>query len=82
VEGQIALKSGAGRRKVPIPAVLRDYLAEHLARNGRAGSDRFSGCTGEAPFDGQKSKRERTRGGARRGLTGSRRTNAGTRSPR
>src|SRR5215211_2456905 len=31
-EGPIALKSRAGRRKVPIAAILRDYLTEHLAR--------------------------------------------------
>jgi integrase len=54
VEGEIELKSGAGRRKVPIPAVLRDYLTEHLARVGRDGSERCFGSTGEAPFDGQK----------------------------
>ena len=54
VEGEIGLKSGAGRRKVPIPAVLRDYLSEHLARSGRVGSDRCFGSTAESPFDGQK----------------------------
>jgi integrase len=54
VEGEIELKSGAGRRKVPIPAVLRDYLIEHLVRTGRVGSDRCFGSTGESPFDGQK----------------------------
>jgi integrase len=54
VEGEIGLKSGAGRRKVPIPAVLRDYLTEHLARSGRAGSDRCFGSAAESPFDGQK----------------------------
>jgi integrase len=54
VEGEIELKSGAGRRKVPIPAVLRDYLTEHLARVERADSERCFGSTGEAPLDGQK----------------------------
>jgi integrase len=39
--GEIGLKSGAGRLRVPIPAVLRDYLAEHLARTGRTGLDRL-----------------------------------------
>ena len=29
VEGEIAPKSRQGRRDVPIPAVLRDYLLEH-----------------------------------------------------
>ncbi|MGE5746379.1 MAG: hypothetical protein ACM33U_03880, partial [Solirubrobacterales bacterium] len=28
-EGAIELKSHAGRRNVPIPAILRDYLVEH-----------------------------------------------------
>ena len=54
VEGEIGLKSGAGRRKVPIAAVLRDYLAEHLARTGRTSSDRCFGSTGVQPFDSQK----------------------------
>jgi integrase len=54
VEGEIELKSGAGRRRVPIAAVLRDYLAEHLARTGRTGSDRCFGTTGIRPFDARK----------------------------
>ena len=29
VEGPIKLKSNAGRRKVPIAAILRDHLSEH-----------------------------------------------------
>jgi integrase len=37
VEGEIELKSNAGRRRVPIAAVLRDHLADHLARTGRHG---------------------------------------------
>jgi integrase len=48
------VKSGAGRRKVPIAAVLRDYLAEHLARDRRADSDRCFGTPGTRPFDGPK----------------------------
>jgi integrase len=54
VEGEIELKSNAGRRKVPIAAVLRDYLAEHLARTGRPASGRCFGATGVRPFDPQK----------------------------
>jgi integrase len=54
VEGEIELKSGAGQRKVPIAAVLRDYLAEHLARTRRAGADRCFSTTGTRPFDGQE----------------------------
>jgi integrase len=49
-EGAIELKSRAGRRKVPIPAVLRDYLTEHLARSGRQGSDLIFGNTPGTPF--------------------------------
>ena len=48
--GAIALKSRAGRRKVPIAAVLRDYLVEHLARSDRRGSQLIFGRTPEDPF--------------------------------
>jgi len=48
--GPIELKSRAGRRKVPIPAVLRDYLVEHLARCDRDGSQLIFGRTPEDPF--------------------------------
>ena len=34
-EGAVGPKSRAGRRTVPIPAVLRDYLVEHKLRCGR-----------------------------------------------
>jgi integrase len=54
VEGEIGLKSGAGGRKVPVAAVLRDHLAEHLVRTGRTGSARCFGATGMPPFDAQK----------------------------
>ena len=37
VEGIIGLKSHAGRRKVPIAAVLRDYLDEHRLQCGGEG---------------------------------------------
>jgi integrase len=50
VEGAIRLKSQAGRRKVPIAAVLRDYLTEHLAHTGREGSQLIFGRTPEDPF--------------------------------
>lgn len=49
-EGPIELKSRAGRRKVPIAAILRDYLAEHVARSGRRGADLIFGNTPEIPF--------------------------------
>jgi len=50
-EGPIEPKSRAGRRKVPIPAILRDYLVEH--RHGRAGvmGHVFGRADGKA-FDG------------------------------
>jgi integrase len=50
VEGPISLKSNAGRRRVPIAAVLRDYLAEHLARIDRAGAELILGNTAASPF--------------------------------
>jgi integrase len=34
-EGVVGPKSRAGRRTVPIPAVLRDFLVEHKLRSGR-----------------------------------------------
>jgi integrase len=34
-EGAVGPKSRAGRRTVPIPAVLHDYLVEHKLRSGR-----------------------------------------------
>jgi hypothetical protein len=50
VEGEIALKSHAGRRKVPIAAVLHDQLLDHLARTGRTDSELIFGNTPESPF--------------------------------
>jgi hypothetical protein len=50
VEGPIELKSHAGRRKVPIAAVLRDHLAEQLAHTRRQESDLIFGNTPESPF--------------------------------
>jgi integrase len=49
-EGVIDLKPHAGRRKVPIAAVLRDHLAEHLARVNRSGEQLIFGNTPESPF--------------------------------
>ena len=56
-EGAIELKSHAGRRKVPIAAVLRDHLLDHLARVPRAGSDLIFGNTARAPFTGNMLQR-------------------------
>lgn len=47
-------KSSAGRRKVPISAMLRGFLRDQLATTGRAGSDRFFGATTTRPFNGEK----------------------------
>jgi integrase len=48
--GPIELKSKAGRRKVPIPAVLRECLTDQLARCGRTGSDLIFGRSDDLPF--------------------------------
>ena len=50
VEGEIELKSHAGRRRVPIAAALRDYLSAHLALTGRRGAELIFGRTPTAPF--------------------------------
>ena len=49
-EGEIELTSHAGRRNVPIAAVLRDYLVEDLIRSGRTGSELIVGRTATSPF--------------------------------
>jgi integrase len=43
-------KSAKGKRKVPIPAVLRDHLVEHRMRQGRSEGLAF-GRTASAPFN-------------------------------
>jgi integrase len=48
-EGAVAPKSTAGTRKVPVPAVLRDYLVEHRMRQGERGGLVF-GRSVERPF--------------------------------
>jgi integrase len=54
-DGQIPLKSDAGRRKVPISAILRDFLDARFLSCGYCGSDRFFGlATGASPFDPSK----------------------------
>jgi integrase len=54
-EGQIPLKSDAGRRKVPISAVLRDFLDARIAACGYSGSDRLFGlATRVRTFDPSK----------------------------
>lgn len=51
-EGEVAPKSSHGRRKVPIPAALRDRLAEYLIDappRGRSSSVSLTATTGGAP---------------------------------
>ena len=50
LEGPIELKSKAGRRRVPIAAVLRDYLIAHKLRSARSEGLVF-GQDGETPFN-------------------------------
>jgi integrase len=49
-QGAITPKSDAGRRTIPLLAVLRDHLDEHLLRTGRTGDDLVFGRTRDAPF--------------------------------
>lgn len=50
-EGEIELKSNAGRRRVPIPAVLRDHLIDHLSRTGRSNDQLIFGSGDSIPFN-------------------------------
>ncbi len=50
VEGEIELKSHAGRRKVPVIPLLRSFVADDLARTGRASTDLIFGRTAADPF--------------------------------
>lgn len=56
-EGNVAPKSRSGRRTVPIPAVLRDYLVEHRMRDGAGGGLAF-GRSAERPL-GETAFRDR-----------------------
>jgi integrase len=49
-EGAIELKSSAGRRRVPIAAILRDHLVEHRLASPREGAELFFGRTSTMPF--------------------------------
>jgi integrase len=49
-EGEITPKSPKSRRSVPLLAVLRDYLDEHLLRTGRSGEDLVFGTTSSDQF--------------------------------
>lgn len=50
VAGAIEPKSRAGRRTVPLLAVLRDHLDEHLLGGGRSGDDLLFGRTAQQAF--------------------------------
>lgn len=49
-EGEIAPKSAAGRRRVPIAAVLRDHLLEHVMAAARSDHALAFGRTPTTPF--------------------------------
>jgi len=48
--GEIEPKSKRGKRTVPIPAVLRPYLVDHLTVTGRRGRDFVFGTSATTPF--------------------------------
>lgn len=63
----VAPKSRAGRRAVPIAAVLRDYLVEHRMRKGRDGGLVF-GTSVEQPFTSSSVRRRAHTAWRRAGL--------------
>ncbi|HEU4905552.1 MAG TPA: site-specific integrase [Solirubrobacterales bacterium] len=68
-DGQIPLKSNAGRRKVPIPAVLRSFLETRFAACGYSGADRlFAFVSAASPFDPGKLTKRADRAWATAGL--------------
>jgi len=66
--GEIELKSRAGRRKVPVAAVLRDHLVEHRMRSGRTGSDLIFGNAPHSPFTGNMLQRRADKAWAEAGM--------------
>jgi integrase len=52
-EGEIDLKTAAGRRRVPIALALRDILTEHRIRSGRSGAELIFGRTKSVAFNGK-----------------------------
>lgn len=67
VEHEIDPKSDAGQRTVPVVAVLRDYLDEHLLRTVRSGRDLVFGRT---PSDAFVPSTVRNRANRAWGITG------------
>jgi hypothetical protein len=49
-EGEIAPKSSAGTRRVPLPMMLHALLVDHVARTKRDGDDFIFGASGRSPF--------------------------------
>src|SRR4051794_28254176 len=49
-EGEIEPKSEAGKRTIPLLAILRDFLDEQLVRTGRGGADRIFGRAADQVF--------------------------------
>lgn len=66
-EGAVGPKSRAGRRTVPIPAVLRDYLVEHKLRSGRHVGLVF-GTSYAQPFTPSNVRKRANAASARSGL--------------
>src|SRR5919197_1264195 len=64
-EGAIDPKSESSRRTVPLLAILRDYLDEHLLHTGREGEDLLFGRSATIPFApmaiGKRAKRSRSK---------------------
>lgn len=54
-EGEIEPKSEAGKRTIPLLAILRDYLDEQLLRTGRSGTDRVFGRSADQVFYARRS---------------------------
>jgi len=66
-EGRVAPKSWAGRRTVPVPAALRQYLLEHRLVRGRR-SGLFFGRDDGRPFSNQATTERARRRWRRAGL--------------
>jgi len=67
--GAIALKSNAGRRRVPIAAVLRDHLIEHRLRVERQGEQLVFGRSATTPFVPDQLQRRADKAWEAAGLT-------------
>ena len=82
-EGEISPKSSAGRRRVPVAAVLRDHLVEQAMAGDRGGDELAFGRTATAPLPPRRPFRiAPTRRGRPPASGGLRSTSAAIRSPR